>query len=176
MVVMESNTMNVFKMVDDRPKNNQNKISPRIRFKVLNRDGYKCKYCGQNSDNTVLEIDHIIPRSKGGTDSIDNLITSCRMCNLGKSDELILEYTTFDKLISDLLLSIIHSNEMFMFTVKDIIKNKYNSDIRTFSKHCCIPESTLYKILSGTRTVNIQTLRKIIDGFEQLELKEVDDD
>ena len=165
--------------IDNRHKKNKTPISPRTRFKVLNRDGYKCQYCGQTSDNTVLEIDHIIPRAEGGTNSIDNLITSCRICNLGKSNKFTkanIEYTSFDKIISDILLSVIHSNEMFGFTVKNFIKYRYHSNIRVLATECDVPESTLYKILSGTRTVSIQTLRKMINGFEQLELKEVDDE
>ena len=54
-----------------------------IRFKVLERDGFKCCYCGRNpiEDNIKLEADHIIPKSKGGKYTMDNLITACNECN-----------------------------------------------------------------------------------------------
>ena len=69
-------------------KTNRN-INLRLRFKVLQRDNFKCCACGASpaKDPTVeLHIDHIIPWSKGGETEIDNLQTLCSKCNLGKSD------------------------------------------------------------------------------------------
>lgn len=59
------------------------------RFKILERDGFKCAYCGKVASETELEVDHIIPRAKGGTDIIENLITACFECNRGKRDRLL---------------------------------------------------------------------------------------
>lgn len=61
-----------------------------IRFSVLKRDGFKCIYCGRSPlhDNAVLEIEHVIPRSKGGTNEMNNLVAACRECNIGKGDRL----------------------------------------------------------------------------------------
>ncbi len=59
-------------------------IGPRRRFEVLKRDGFRCRYCGKSSDEVKLEIDHIIPVAKGGTNDVENLIASCRDCNSGK--------------------------------------------------------------------------------------------
>ena len=64
-------------------------LSKRIRFKVFERDGFICKYCGRNSDAVALEIDHVHPVSKGGGNGMENLITSCFDCNRGKSDKVI---------------------------------------------------------------------------------------
>ena len=64
-------------------------INIRLRFKVLQRDNFKCCLCGASpaKDPSVeLHIDHIIPWSKGGETVIDNLQTLCSKCNLGKSD------------------------------------------------------------------------------------------
>lgn len=63
-------------------------ISKKIRFEIFKRDGFRCQYCGCDSSNPeiVLEIDHIIPVSKGGLDDTDNLLTACFSCNRGKSD------------------------------------------------------------------------------------------
>ena len=55
-----------------------------MRDKVLIRDGYICYYCGQEA-NTV---DHIIPISKGGISSEDNMIAACHRCNSGKRDRI----------------------------------------------------------------------------------------
>ena len=57
-------------------------VTPRRRFEVLKRDGFRCTYCGA-SDR--LEVDHVIPRSAGGTDDDGNLTTSCWECNRGKA-------------------------------------------------------------------------------------------
>jgi hypothetical protein len=64
-------------------------LSKKVRFEVFKRDSFKCQYCGSVPPSVVLEIDHIKPVSKGGTNSIDNLLTSCFNCNRGKSDTLI---------------------------------------------------------------------------------------
>lgn len=64
-------------------------ISKKIRFNVFKRDGFKCQYCGSTPPNSVLELDHINPVSKGGENDIDNLITACFDCNRGKSNSLL---------------------------------------------------------------------------------------
>ena len=64
-------------------------ISQRLRYKVLARDNFKCCACGASpaKDSSVeLHVDHILPWSKGGETTIDNLQTLCSKCNLGKSD------------------------------------------------------------------------------------------
>lgn len=60
-----------------------------LRYKILTRDNYSCKKCGSSpakESKVKLHIDHIIPWSKGGETSIENLETLCDKCNLGKSD------------------------------------------------------------------------------------------
>jgi hypothetical protein len=61
-------------------------ITKKIRFEVFKRDGFTCQYCGKHPPETTLEIDHIKPKSKNGSDDINNLITSCFDCNRGKSN------------------------------------------------------------------------------------------
>lgn len=61
-------------------------IPKKIRFEVLKRDKFTCQYCGKSAPDVVLEIDHIKPVSKGGNNDIMNLVTSCKDCNLGKSN------------------------------------------------------------------------------------------
>lgn len=62
-------------------------ISKRMRFDVLKRDAFTCQYCGKMPPDTTLHIDHIKPVSKGGKNTLINLVTSCIDCNLGKSDK-----------------------------------------------------------------------------------------
>ncbi len=53
------------------------------RQNVFKRDNFNCQYCGASRD---LTLDHVIPKSKGGRSSWDNLITACRRCNTRKGD------------------------------------------------------------------------------------------
>lgn len=57
----------------------------RLRFRIFERDGFTCQYCGKRPPEVILHIDHVFPVSKGGKDEIENLLTSCADCNLGKS-------------------------------------------------------------------------------------------
>jgi hypothetical protein len=57
-----------------------------LRLSVFRRDNYVCAYCGYKTDKP--ECDHIIPMSKGGDSSYENLITSCKKCNRAKSNKL----------------------------------------------------------------------------------------
>ena len=59
----------------------------RLRYLVLERDGFRCRRCGRNpeEDGVKLEIDHIVPRFLYGKTTYDNLRTLCMECNRGKS-------------------------------------------------------------------------------------------
>lgn len=62
-------------------------ISLSLRYKVLQRDRFRCVCCGASPASTlgvVLHIDHITPWSRGGQNSLENLRTLCEACNLGK--------------------------------------------------------------------------------------------
>ena len=62
-------------------------ISGSIRLKVFNRAKTKCEMCGISNKVKALEVDHIIPRNKGGSDDISNLQALCYTCNSIKSDK-----------------------------------------------------------------------------------------
>lgn len=64
-------------------------VTPKIRFEVLKRDNFTCQYCGAHGEGVVLEVDHIIPISKGGTSDMGNLSTACFDCNRGKGSDLV---------------------------------------------------------------------------------------
>ena len=59
-------------------------LSGNLRFKILERDEFKCIYCGSTSLEEELHVDHIFPHSKGGKTDIWNLVTACSACNMGK--------------------------------------------------------------------------------------------
>jgi len=61
-------------------------ISREDRLAIYQRDDFRCVYC----DSTMyLQLDHIHPRSKGGSDHARNLATACRSCNMAKSNRII---------------------------------------------------------------------------------------
>ncbi len=55
------------------------------RRAVFARDGWECQYCGAHAQ---LTVDHVIPRSKGGTSTWENIVASCAPCNRRKGDRL----------------------------------------------------------------------------------------
>ena len=77
--------------IDYQKKENKNKrdtIPPAIRFKVLKRDRHTCTGCGARAPDVELEVDHIVPVSRGGTDELSNLRTLCKDCNTGKGNKV----------------------------------------------------------------------------------------
>ena len=60
-----------------------------LRYDILKRDNFRCQICGSTvQDGVKLHIDHIIPVSKGGHTTENNLRVLCDRCNFGKSDKL----------------------------------------------------------------------------------------
>jgi CRISPR/Cas system Type II protein with McrA/HNH and RuvC-like nuclease domain len=61
------------------------------RENVFKRDNYECVYCGE-SNSRLLTLDHVHPKSKGGSDTWENLVTACLKCNNEKSNLTLEEY------------------------------------------------------------------------------------
>lgn len=66
-----------------------------LELEVYRRDGFKCVYCDYDGSKSYdawmrggFQIDHWIPRSKGGTDEIENLRTACGPCNIYKGNKV----------------------------------------------------------------------------------------
>lgn len=69
-----------------RKKRGHRNVSPGLRKRVYDRDGWRCVECG--SDNkALLTVDHRIPWSRGGRTTYENLQTMCKPCNQAKGDE-----------------------------------------------------------------------------------------
>lgn len=99
---LESEIITIMERLNDRRGNYYNnrdiwnaicrversKVSNRMRFSIYERDGYKCKNCGASGVYADLEIDHIIPISKGGKSTYNNLQTLCHRCNVEKGDKI----------------------------------------------------------------------------------------
>ncbi len=57
------------------------------RRAVFARDNYRCQYCHATAEN----IDHVVPRSRGGTHTWDNVVAACKPCNARKEDRMLHE-------------------------------------------------------------------------------------
>jgi len=72
-----------------RSHKTQRSVNWRLRFKVMQRDNFSCRYCGRSpakNPEIELHVDHVVPWSKGGETVIENLQTLCSVCNLGKGN------------------------------------------------------------------------------------------
>ncbi|MBI4371991.1 MAG: HNH endonuclease [Elusimicrobia bacterium] len=58
------------------------------RHNVFARDRHRCAYCGRRQPPDALDLDHVVPRSRGGPHDWTNVVASCRPCNLRKADRL----------------------------------------------------------------------------------------
>lgn len=68
-------------------KKERGMLTPKLRYTILKRDKFKCVLCGATGKENKLEIDHIIPISKGGKTIKSNLRILCFNCNRGKGNE-----------------------------------------------------------------------------------------
>ncbi len=57
------------------------------RQNIFQRDNYSCQYCGRRFHRQNLTKDHLIPKSKGGKNTWDNIVTACLSCNKKKADK-----------------------------------------------------------------------------------------
>lgn len=60
-------------------------LGRKARFAALAASGFRCRYCGASADEARLEVDHVVPVSRGGTNDLGNLVAACSRCNGGKS-------------------------------------------------------------------------------------------
>ena len=143
-------------------------LSKKIRFDVFKRDSFTCAYCGKKPPEAVLEADHIEPKSKGGTDILENLITACFDCNRGKSNNELNE---------------IPKNENF-----DLLKEKYDQ-LKEFynfqKKYSKLKEEILEDVCeywselwNGSYSINSQgklSIKFFLRDFESNAIKEAMD-
>lgn len=77
--------------MDDFKRRQRSLMTPKLRYQIMQRDGFKCVLCGRSMADGIkqLEVDHIKPVSKGGLTEPGNLRTLCWDCNQGKKDRYI---------------------------------------------------------------------------------------
>jgi hypothetical protein len=78
-------------------------VSKKLRFEIMKRDGFACRYCGATAVSTVLEVDHVLALANGGSNEPDNLVTACKDCNSGKSDRSLDDRALAPSTAGDLL-------------------------------------------------------------------------
>ena len=72
-------------------------IRPEKRLALYIRDSFTCAYCGSDLRDAAAEsvtLDHLVPRSAGGSNDATNLITACRSCNSSRQDRPWIDYAT----------------------------------------------------------------------------------
>jgi len=67
-------------------------FSYELREYLLDKYGHNCQYCSGESKDTRLEIEHKVPKSRGGSNRVDNLTIACRSCNQDKSNLTLEKY------------------------------------------------------------------------------------
>jgi hypothetical protein len=97
-------------MVDSTPTpgDDRKPVSRRLRFEILRRDNFTCRYCGGSAPDVTLAVDHVIPTALGGGDDPTNLITACTDCNNGKAsinmgDDTVADVTEATRLYAEAL-------------------------------------------------------------------------
>jgi 5-methylcytosine-specific restriction endonuclease McrA len=68
------------------------------RFNVFLRDAFTCQYCGERAPAHNLTFDHVVPRSRGGRTTWQNVVTACGECNLTKGSRLPRECKMFPRI------------------------------------------------------------------------------
>ncbi len=64
---------------------------PFCRKNIFLRDGYRCMYCGERFSIDMLTLDHVVPVSRGGKDTWNNVVTACKQCNHKKGNLMLSE-------------------------------------------------------------------------------------
>lgn len=75
----------------EKKKSNRAGIPPKLRHEIFQRDEFICQHCGaspRKDPSVAIEVDHIVPVSKGGTNEKSNLQTLCNICNAGKGNSM----------------------------------------------------------------------------------------
>jgi len=143
-------------------------MKKKTRFEVFQRDGFTCQYCGRKPPEVVLEVDHIMPRSKNGSDDMENLITSCFDCNRGKRDKNLTD-------IPERIKINIEEIKERKKQLKELYKYQEEIESKVFSSICEIAEyweNLLEGEYSLIRRQTEGTLRRFLKESSKEEIKE----
>ena len=84
--ILESRVLDYMEMRNPFGDTNLDAVPGSLRFEVLREAGGRCELCGVSSREKQIDVDHIVPRSKGGGNHKSNLQALCRTCNAQKKD------------------------------------------------------------------------------------------
>ena len=88
--VLDVNTIVAVKGID-RLADLRSDVPAITNARLFRRDDFTCLYCGEAFSTRELTRDHVIPVSRGGTDTWENIVTACRTCNHRKADSTLEE-------------------------------------------------------------------------------------
>lgn len=126
----------------------------------MQRDNFTCQYCGLRCDESAIEIDHIIPVSKGGNDFPTNLTVSCFDCNRGKSDVDIAREKASDMIVINFIREL-----QFNCKNEDIDYSRQGN----WFKHSCIAAAIHWAAYIGEEISSKALVSKNVDEKETLQ-------
>lgn len=89
---MEKHKLSQISIWGNRKRSLHSEYSDRIVNKIASKTNSRCAYCGKNLNIGCWQIDHIFPKSLGGSSEIDNLVITCSKCNASKGSMSLDEY------------------------------------------------------------------------------------
>lgn len=145
-------------------------LSKKVRFDVFKRDKFTCQYCGKESPEVVLHVDHIVPVAKGGDNEMVNLVTSCQSCNLGKGARELSDDSAVKKQKAELNQASERLEQIRMLKQwRDEIKSQSDAEVDLFS-------DTMVEYMSRSLTdegrkqvrrwLKKYTIKELLDAFD----------
>lgn len=89
---------------------------------LLYRDDFKCQYCGNQFNEKELTMDHVVPKSKGGKKTFENIVMCCRKCNELKADKYM---KPIKKPRSPTYFELVHNRRKYPLLISDRAWQKY---------------------------------------------------
>lgn len=147
---------------------NRKALKPSLRFEIFKRDGFTCQYCGGRSPEVVLEVDHVIAVANGGSNDPANLVTSCYLCNRGKSATPLTESTIGNDLHDTTVYLLEREMQLREYNaVMDMIREREDEDIDeilaywedlTFNRRWLSPNSLRHHLKTFSRNEILEAI------------------
>lgn len=146
-------------------------LSKTLRFEVFKRDKFTCQYCGRMAPDVVLEVDHIKPVSKGGTNEMLNLITSCFDCNRGKKAKVLSDNTVVLKQQEQVEILMEKKAQIEMLIdYKTDLADMDNFTVNKIDDYFCSLTGRKFTSLERTKIKNYLKVYSLEDLLKALEL------
>lgn len=98
-----------------------------IRSEVLKKYGLRCYYCFREKEVYEITLDHVIPKSKGGLFTLENLVPACRYCNTKKANHILTREEVFRMKVK-YKEKIVQTKEKIIKTKKVVIHSVYKTE------------------------------------------------